>query len=177
MSLLKTIAPEEATGEVAQLYERIKQGFGSVPTSFQSLSASPALLKQQLDFVGYYVPHPTLSPALLACIRMLVSRQTHCEYCIGMNAGLLVNMMGWTPEQVAATQADPAAANLPEREKAMLLFVLATVRDALAVTAADVDVLRAQGWSDADILDATHHGARMLAVDILLNAFKIERDF
>ena len=177
MSLLKTIPVESATGEVAQLYEDIKKGLGMVPAPFQALSASPALLKQRLDFIGYYMRHPNLSPALLACIRMLVSQQSHCAYCIGMNAGLLINRLGWTQEQVSATQADPNAANLPEREKSLLLFVLAAVRDSLAVTADDLNALRTQDWSDADILDATNHGARMIAADILINTFKVERDF
>jgi uncharacterized peroxidase-related enzyme len=177
MTLLKITTPDQATGDLALLYERVKKGFGSVSSAFRSLSASPELLKQHLDFIGFYIRHEHLSAPLLACIRMLVSEQTHCDYCIGMNAGMLVNMMGWTPEQVAATRADPAAANLPEREKELLMFVLDTVRDPQAVTASQLDTLRAQGWTDADILDATNHGARMVANDILLNAFKVERDY
>ncbi len=94
-----------------------------------------------------------------------------------MNAGMPVGMMGWTLEQVAATRADPAAAQLPERDKALLLFVLNAVQDATSVVAADLDALRRLGWSDGDILDALVHGARMVAGDIIINAFKIERDF
>jgi alkylhydroperoxidase/carboxymuconolactone decarboxylase family protein YurZ len=45
------------------------------------------------------------------------------------------------------------------------------------VTAARLDALRALGWSDGDILDALSHGATMSASDILINAFKVERDF
>jgi hypothetical protein len=36
---------------------------------------------------------------------------------------------------------------------------------------------RAAGWSDGDILDAVNHGARMVAGDIIINGFKVERDF
>jgi uncharacterized peroxidase-related enzyme len=176
MSLLKTVAPEAATGDVSKVYDMLTKAMGRVPNAFSLLSSSPALLKQQFDFVGYYLRHPTLSGPLLACIRMLVSRQTQCAYCIDMNAGMLVNMMGWTPDQVAAVQADPASANLSERERAMLQFVLKTTRDALAVTGAELDALRALGWADADLLDAANHGARMVASDILLNAFKVERE-
>lgn len=177
MSLLKTIAPDAATGELASIYEGIKQGFGAIPTAFQSLSPSPTLLRQQIERIGYYMKHPDLSSAMLACIRMLVSTQTHCQYCIDFNAGLLIDMMGWTPEQVAAAQADPSTANLPERDKALLLFVLDTVRDSRSVTAAQLDALRAMGWSDTSILEATSYGAHMVASDILLNAFKVERDY
>lgn len=177
MSLLQTIAPDAATGELAQIYAGIRQGFGSIPAAFQSLSPSPTLLRQMIERIGYYMQHPRLSPALLASIRMLVSTQTHCQYCIDFNAGMLINMLGWTPEQVAAAQADPAAANLPQRDKALLLFVLATTRDPQSVTGADLDTLRALDWTDTDILEAAGYGAQMVASDILLNAFKVERDF
>ncbi len=63
-------------------------------------------------------------------------------------------MMGWTPDQVAATRADPAAANLPAKEVAMLRFVLKGVGDFLSITAADLDALRVTGWSDRDIWTA-----------------------
>jgi hypothetical protein len=35
MGVLKTVAPEAATGEVARIYEGIKKGFGSVPAAFK----------------------------------------------------------------------------------------------------------------------------------------------
>jgi uncharacterized peroxidase-related enzyme len=177
MSLLKSVPPTEATGEVAVIYEQIKAAFGGVPNVMSIWSASPYFLKQQFEMIGYYMQHPKLSGALLACIRMLVSQDTHCEYCVGMNAGMLINMMGWTPEQVAALQADPTAANLPEREKAMLLLVLKAVHDSTGVAASDLDALRVMGWDDSDIFDAVNHGARMVAGDIILNTFKVELDY
>lgn len=176
MTLLNTVSVDEADGDVAKVYKQLNAALGRVPNAFRLLSPSPALLQQQFDFIGYYVRHPRLSPPLLACIRMLVSQGTSCRYCIDLNAGVLINHLGWSQEQVAAAQADPAAANLPEAEKALLLFVLKAVREPLSVDAADLDALRALGWSDADILDAANHGARMVAADLLLNAFQVERD-
>jgi alkylhydroperoxidase family enzyme len=177
MSLLKTVPPASATGEVAAIYTQMAQAWGNVPSVMQVWSASPFLLKQQWEFIGYSMQHPSLSFALLACVRMLVSQAGRCDYCIEMNAGLLVNMGGWTPEQVAATRADYQASPLPEREKLLLGLVLKAVRDAHSVTAQDLDAARAAGWSDGDILDAVAHGARMAASDIIINAFKVERDF
>lgn len=176
MSLLRTVSPAAATGDVAASYDLLNGAWGRVPNAFVLFSPCPDLLRQQIDFVGRYAAHPSLSGALLACIRMLVSCQTQCRYCIDMNAGLLINMMGWTPEQVAATQADPSVANLPDRDRAMLAFVLKTTREPLTVGQADLDRLRALAWSDGEILEAANYGARMVANDILLNAFKVERE-
>ncbi|MEW5787133.1 MAG: hypothetical protein AB1899_04685 [Pseudomonadota bacterium] len=177
MTLINTISPESAQGEIAELYGQMQRQLGRVPAPFQMRSASPFLLRQQMANLGYYMQHPSLSMALLACVRMLVSQRGRCDYCIDFNAGLLINMLGWTPEQVAATRADVQAAPLPEKDKAMLAFVLKGVADAHAIQAADLDALRALGWSDGDILDGLSHGAGMVAGDILINAFKVERDF
>lgn len=177
MSLIQTVAPEAASGEIAELYGKLNASMGMVPNAFKMRSASPFLLRSQTDYLGYYIAHPTLSMALLACIRMLVSQKGHCAYCIDLNGGLLVNKLRWTPEQLAATRADPAQANLSEREKAMLLFVLKAVDNAIGIGAADLDDLRTLGWNDGEILEGLSHGATMVAGDILINAFKVERDF
>lgn len=177
MSILQTVTPESASGEVAGIYAQIRGAWGSVPTAIQVFSANPFLLKHQWEYYGNVMQHPRLTPALTACIRMLVSQAGSCAYCIDMNAGMLIGMLGWTPEQVAATRADYLASPLSASENALLGLVLKATRDANSVTAADVQAVRDAGWTDADILDAVNHGARMVAGDIIINTFKVERDF
>ena len=177
MTLLATETPDTASGAVAETYQEIMKLFGRIPNALQIYSASPELLAQQWEAVRYFRGHPTLSAALLASIRMLVSKNNDCAYCVGFNEGLLINMCGQTPEQVAATKADPEATPLAPKDKAMLLFVLKATATPHAVGKPDLDRLRALGWTDRDLLDAVAHGARNTAVDILFNAFKIERDF
>lgn len=177
MPLIETVVPEKASGKVADVYRDISKVFGRVPNAMQMFSASPALLNQQWDSMAYYLRHPTLSFPLLATIRLLVSQENSCHYCIGMNASLLINMAQWTPEQVSATKRDPMAAPLPEKEKAMLGFVLTTVADRKPVTRTEIDKLKALDWSESDIFDAVAHGARNVAVDIVFNTFQIEKDF
>ena len=90
---------------------------------------------------------------------------------------MLINMAGWTPEQVAATRANYNDSPLSPKEKTLLGLVLKATRDSNSVTAADMQAARAAGWSDSDILDAVNHGARALAGDIIINGFKVDRDF
>lgn len=177
MNMISTVSPAEANGSVAQVYGQIEQAFGRVPNGMRLFSASPALLEQGWQQMGYYMQHPRLSFPLLAFIRMLVSERHECEYCIGMNESLLINMGGLSAEEVMAARCNPAAAPLPEKEKAMLLTVLKTVEAPKALDKADLDRLRALGWEDGDILDAVYHGARNVAADIMFNAFKVESDF
>lgn len=178
MPLIQTIKPEEATGELAELYGNIAAMRGRVSNSAQIFSASPELIKQQMSFIEYYmVKQKALSMPLLASIRMLISDKNSCSYCVDMNASILINMAGWTPKEVEAMRADPQHAKLDEKEKAMLLFVLKAVRTPHDVNAQDVQKLRDLGYKDGEILDATNHGARMSAIDIIFDAFKIEKDF
>lgn len=177
MSILQTVKPEAASGEVAAIYAQIREAWGQVPTAMQVFSSNPFLLKQQWEYYGSIMQHPTLSMPLTTCIRMLVSQEGHCGYCIDMNAGMLINMAGWTPEQVAATRADYKTSPLTDKEKNLLGLVLKSTRDSNMVNASDLQAARNVGWSDSEILDAVNHGARMVASDILINGFKVERDF
>ena len=140
-------------------------------------SSNPVLLKQQWEYYGSIMQHPTLSMPLTTCIRMLVSQAGNCGYCIDMNAGMLINMAGWTPEQVAAIRADYKNSPLSDKEKTLLSLVLKSTTDSNNVNASDLQAARTAGWSDSEILDAVNHGARMVASDILINGFKVERDF
>ncbi len=177
MSMLQTVTPETATGEVAEIYAQIQNAWGQVPTAIQAYSANPFLLKHQWEYYGNIMQHPTLTLPLTACIRMLISEAGQCSYCIDMNAGMLINMAGWTPEQVTATRANYNDSPLSPKEKTLLGLVLKATSDSNSITGADMQAARAAGWSDSDILDAVNHGARAVAGDIIINGFKVERDF
>ena len=92
MPLIETVSPEKASGPVAEAYRDISKVFGRVPNAMQMFSASPPLLSQQWGHMGYYLKHPALSFPLLAAVRMLVSQENNCHYCIGMNGRLLINI-------------------------------------------------------------------------------------
>ena len=69
----------------------------------------------------------------------------------------------------------------PERASGKVAQIYGQITQATAepksVTAADLDALRALGWTDRDIVDGMFHGARNAAVDIMFDAFKVENDF
>jgi uncharacterized peroxidase-related enzyme len=177
MPIINTIQPQDATGELAQIYTMINVMRGKVSNSAQIYSSSPELLKQQVSFIKYYMNHKNLSTSLLASIRTLISDKNDCTYCVGFNSAMLINLLEWTPQEVEAMRINPNAAKLDDKEKAMLIFVLKAVRTPHDIVAHDVQNLRDLGYNDSDILDATNHGARMSAIDIIFDAFKIEKDF
>lgn len=175
MALLNLVEKEQATGKVAEIYETMINTMGFIPNAFKVFSPSEHVLNQQFSNLGFFMRHKTLGGKLLAFVRLMVSEQEQCAYCVGMNSGILLQY-GVLPETLAGIRKDPASAPLEENELAMLLFVLSVVKDSNAIAQTDVDKLRNLGWTDTDILEATYHAATQVGVDKIFNAFKIESD-
>lgn len=175
MSLLKEITPEKATGELALLYEGVKQLAGSVPNGIKFYSENPDLLRIKLDTISYYMYHETLSPKLMAFIRLLISIRDKTEYCIDKNQNILLKF-GISAEEIKTTKNEPSKAPLLEKDIAMLLFVLKFVENTKNIEAKDLDKLRNLGWTDSEILAAANHGTTQVSTNMLLNGFKVEVD-
>jgi uncharacterized peroxidase-related enzyme len=175
MPIINTIKPEEATGQLAEIYKRLKDVMGFVPNAFTIRSISPELVLQQSTFLSYYWNHESLSHKLLAFIRLLVSEIEDCEYCVTTNTGMLMQN-GVSAEEIQASKSDVEKLPLEKKEIELIKFVLKAVKDSKSTTAEDMKHLRSLGWTDKDILDATQHGASQVASDMIFNAFKIDPD-
>ena len=175
MALLNLIEKDQATGKVGEIYESMINTMGFIPNAFKVFSPSAHVLDRQFSNLAYFMRHKTLSGKLLAFIRLLVSEQEKCVYCVGMNSGLLLQY-GVLPEQLAEIKADPTKAALDEKELALLLFVLKVVNNSSSVEPADLDKLHNLGWNDMDIMDATYHGTSQVGSDKIFNAFRIENE-
>jgi len=174
MALIKTVSPEEATGKVKEVYDVMMEKARVIPKPFQMMSPSPALLEIMLQSLGYYFEHPSLSFQLLTHIRLLVAQVYKYEYCVDFNSGILQMLANVTDEQLENLKSDPKQAPLNDKDKAMLLFVLKAVKTPDSVEQKDVDALHELGWTDQDILEATHHGADMVRHGILFKTFKMD---
>ena len=173
MALIATVPPEKAEGEIAQAYKPFLDTIGVVPKPLEMMSASPVLLRLQAETIGYFMQHPTLSPALLTFIRMLVAVEYDYGFCIDFNSGLLESQ-GIGKDLLASVKADPSRVPLEEKDKSMLLFVLKAVKTPEAVEPGDVEGLRQHGWTDKDILDAVAHGVGMVGASKMFKAFRME---
>jgi hypothetical protein len=173
MSLLNTVTPQEAQGKVKEVYGMFEQLNIPVPLPLQMMSVSPDYLAIQGQMIGYYMNHPVLSPSLLTHIRLLAAHEENYTYCIQLNQQVLKAKMGLSDAQIAAVTDDPDKTALNPEEKALLLFVRKTLRDPATTTREDMENLRALGWSDRDIFDATLMGMHMLDMGMMFKAFKM----
>lgn len=174
MGLVKTILIKDATGHVEQAYLKFLKIRGEVPKTFLMFSASPELLKAQSAVEDHFYEHPNLSFLLLGFIRLLVANELGFSACVDFNARLLKTAGEVMDRWVEIPMKDPTRAPLPEKEKALLLFVLRAIKFPEKTRQIDIDSLRELGWEDPDIFDATYHGAGIAAQQILFSAFKME---
>jgi hypothetical protein len=130
-------------------------------------------MEMQAKYLAHYMGHPVLNPNFQAFLRMLVSIKQECAFCINMNTGMLLNS-GFTMEQIEATKANPETMPLPEKEKALILFVLKIINNSNSTEEGDMIKLRDLGWQDSEILEAVFAGTNQVASDMMFNAFKIE---
>ena len=177
MSLLTTISPENADGMIADVYNEIQSTWQMVPNAIQLFSVSPELLKNQWQRYKYFDSLTIPSAKLNTIIRLLVSAEAQCEYCIGLNSSMLINMFGMTPEAVQQLKDEPDSAPLNDQEKLLLLFVLKAVNHAHEINASDMQALHDIGLSDKEIFEAVNIGATMRAANIIFDTFKVDPDF
>jgi uncharacterized peroxidase-related enzyme len=79
----------------------------------------------------------------------------HCVYCAAVHANRF-NQLSKRPEVVEAIYRDGPAAQLPERDQAILDFGIKLSRQPQAVDAADLWRLREVGLTDLEVLDLIH---------------------
>lgn len=177
VAIIDIVTEDEATGDVAAVYTEMQDAFGIVLNPIKLFSTNPELLRHRWDGFKLFGQHETVGPVLQTMIRMLVSAEHQCAYCIDFNASLLINEFKLNEAKVMAMKEDPSQAPLSAKEKALLLFVLKAVSDSNSTEIADIEALHALGWSDAEIFFATNYAAQMVATDILINAFEVARDY
>jgi len=173
MAIINTQTAQTATGKVKEFYDEILKIMPMIPKPLQLASASPNLFAITSQQMKYFMSHPTLGPLLQAHIRMLVAFNTDYPYCIELNTNLLKMLGKLTDEQIVATRNNPDEARLPDKDKAMLKFVVKAVSAPEEVQAQDVEALRRMGWNDTDIFDAAVMGVNMVAMGMLFNIFKM----
>lgn len=172
--LISYVSVEDAKGDVKAVYDEIKNAFGMVPEPIKAYSANPAMLRNIWESYKISMANTNFSPKLGAMMRMLIAESNNCEFCVGFNKGMLMNMLKVPETEIMALQKDPTTAKLPENEKAMLLFMLKSTSHPHDVNKADIDKLKKLGWSEKDIMEGVQNATHMVAASLFIDTFKIQ---
>jgi uncharacterized peroxidase-related enzyme len=149
---LRTIEEAEATGRVAEIYAAQVSQLGFVMATAKSFTPRPDLLPIYTEFSDKIRAGFSLGVREWRLITLIAAKHIPSTYCSYVYGQQLIGDLG-SKEAVTAVQRDFRTAGLSQRDVAMLVYAEQIVRDATAIGQADIDRLRAVGFTDRQICD------------------------
>lgn len=176
ISGVPVIEESEATGELADLYERSKIVLQSpfVANMVKAFSASPNLIGGLLDAFQAFFQALTLPQSLVAMISYCVPETKNCAYCAA-NGELHCRTVGINEEMLHMIARDLGNVS-PLRVRAILEFAIKCAVSPQDLTAEDYDHVRDFGVSDEELLEVVFIAAFANFTDTLADALKLEVD-
>ncbi|MDR5815733.1 MULTISPECIES: carboxymuconolactone decarboxylase family protein [unclassified Caballeronia] len=165
MSRIAIPAIGNATGATADVYERVRKiAGGGVPNLFAALGhLAPETLNAALDAEGA-LASGSLSKQDLETIKLLVSEQTGCDYCVAAHV-MLGKMTGLAPEALKKIRAGQPTGDA--RRDALIRFVLNLQTTRGTIPEAELSAIRAAGYSDTQLAEIS----LAIAMTIFTNTF------
>jgi uncharacterized peroxidase-related enzyme len=159
ISRLPILAESELPADIQELFAKNRAKPGFVPNVFVASSLRPAALR---GFIALYDAlmegESGLSKAEREMIAVAVSAQNHCHYCL-ISHGAVLRVRAKDAALADTVAANYRAAGITPRQRAMLDYVVMVTRSSAEVSEEDLEALRSQGFSDADIFDITQVAA------------------
>jgi len=149
---VQTIAEGKAAGSVADIYAAQKAKLGFVMEAMQCFTARPDLLPAYTEFYKKILAGFTLTMHEWRLITLIAAKHIPSTYCSHVYSQQLLEHLG-SKEKVLAVQRDFRKAGLPAKDVEMLAYAEKITNDAKSIAQADIDRLRAAGFTDPQISD------------------------
>jgi uncharacterized peroxidase-related enzyme len=159
MPHIKVISPEDATGRLAKIYDRIGGPGGQVDNVLQVHSLRPHSLEGHMALYKAVLHHPrnSLPTWFLESIGVLVSLLNHCAYCAQHHGAGLRRLLEEENRPYKAYREQLSEVNpgqpFTAAEQAALAYARKLTLGPGGVGPADIDNLKATGLSDGQILE------------------------
>jgi len=162
-------APEKSQ----PLLNAVNAQLGSVPNMFRLISNSPQALEGYLGMSGA-LGKGALPAATRERIALAVAEANGCNYCLSAHAYLGKNLAKLDDAEIEANR--NGASNDPKADAAVR-FAAKVVAQRGHVAAADVEAVRAAGYTDAQILEIVQHVALNTWTNYVNEVFQTAIDF
>jgi len=154
MSYVRTIDEADATGRLAQLYQRGGNPDGTVDNVLKVHSLNPDSLHAHLELYISAVHRPSpLSRAEREMIAVTVSRLNGCEYCKRHHGEGLRRLLPEDRKHAAGELMGGDESSLIPREKALTRYAEMLTLHPDSVVQAEIDALRTHELDDRAIVD------------------------
>jgi len=149
---LETIREEDATGKVAEIYQKQKAQLGFVMATAKCFTTRPDLLPIYTEFSDRIRSGFSLGLREWRLITLIAAKQVPSTYCSYVYGKQLVGDLG-SKDAVLAVQRDFRSADLSTKDVEMLAYAEKIAKDATQVTERDIERLRSVGFTDRQICD------------------------
>lgn len=169
---VETVREADAEGEVAELYDELREQFlGFVPDVFKLVSTRP-------DLLGHFVAgHRTmfdggvLPREAKEVIALTVARVASCQYCATAHDAIL-RLLGTDPAYAdAVLHGDLDNPAIPTEVRALAELAVAITEHAYRITDDDLDRVRTHGWTDPQVVEAVWVACQFNAAVRLADTF------
>lgn len=150
MAFIKTIPEDQADGLVLNQYKTAQESSGYVPNYVQAFSIRPEVYGAWSQLIGAIRSKMRLRRYEL--VTFAAAMELRCTYCM-LAHGSVLRKNFFTPDQITAIVKDFHQAGLTAEEVALMDLAQKIIRQAHAVSEADVEEIRGFGLSDEEILD------------------------
>ena len=141
--------PEQASGELAEMFEGINNKLGKVPNIFKHMGASPAVLEAYLNLSGA-AGGTSLDAKIKEQIALIVAPKNNCDDCLAAHTAIGKGA-GLTEEQTIAARkgegTDPKA-------QALINFAKSVVENKANINDAAINTLKDAGVNDQEIVES-----------------------
>ncbi|MBO1015817.1 carboxymuconolactone decarboxylase family protein [Achromobacter sp. SD115] len=172
MSRVPLIDASSASADRKALLTQIHGAFGATPNMFKAVANSPAALQSMWGAFGA-LGGGVIPAKLGEQIAVAVADRNACEYCLAAHTAL-GRKAGASAEEMSAAQGGDAA---DPKTATALRFALKLVEARGQVSEADVQAVRAAGYSDQEIVEILAHVALNLFTNYVNVAFAVPVDF
>lgn len=153
LSWLEVPRDDEVPDEVRELWAVPLEKLGFVPHVLRIFALRPDHLLRWWHYYDELMRGESgLTKAQREMIAVVVSVQNRCHYCIVSHSAALRKLTE-DPALVDRLATGYKYAELEPKERAMLDYAVKLTEESHRCAEADVEALRAAGWSDEDILD------------------------
>jgi uncharacterized peroxidase-related enzyme len=173
MTFIRTVAPQEAGGAVADLYDTERETFGHLPNLVQAFSPRPEVYGAWRALIAAINGGMDLRRYEL--VTFAAARQLRSSYCALAHGSILADrFLG--DDAVRALVADGSAGALDEVDVAVMRLAAKVAADATSVTADDIEGLRSLGLTDAEIFDVVAAAAARCFFSKMLDGLGVAPD-
>ena len=174
ISNIPLIEEENATGEVAETYDKIRSFMGTptVGAGYMVAANSPAILAIAADLFKNFMEQTVLPHPLLFMIHYTISTAKECVCCsVGFKQACQSVGIEETMLEALISDLDAVA---PQRTREIIRFAVKCALEPLTLTEADYDNLRNQGVTDQELVEIIFWSGYAMLNDTWADAAKLD---